>query len=281
MKKSLLAICSILFLTACQAEGETTDSNEANQNEMDEMILATTTSTYDSGLLDELVPQFEDEENVNVKIIAVGTGQALEMGERGEADSLLVHAPDAEKELVEGGSAINRQYVMYNDFVFLGPEEDPANVSDLDIAEGFQAIHEADVPFFSRGDDSGTHKKERSILEKADVETDFSNYEESGQGMGDTLRIAAERAGYILTDRGTYLSLEEQLETLDIVIEGDEVLENPYHVMQVNPDEFDMVNGEKGEAFVEFLLTEEIQDIIEVFGTEEYGEPLFFPVANE
>lgn len=270
--------------TETNAENDATneENNEAAENEATEiggeMILATTTSTFDSGLLDDIVPIFEEQTGVKVDIIAVGTGAALAMGEKGEADALLTHAPEAEEEIEAAGYVINRHRVMHNDYVILGPVDDPAGIEGLPIAEAFAKIAESGESFFSRGDDSGTHKKELAVWEAAGVSTEFDGYEETGSGMGDTLRTAAELGGYLLTDRGTYLSLQEELDTLKILVEGDEELLNIYHVMQVNPEKFDHeLNTEAAEAFVEFMLDPEIQERIGNFGVDQYGEPLFFP----
>jgi tungstate transport system substrate-binding protein len=265
---ALLMALAILMAAACGGGND--------------LILATTTSTYDSGLLDELVPIFEDQTDYEVKIIAVGTGQALAMGERGDADALLVHAPSSELELVESGVAINRQLVMHNDFVVVGSEDDPAGIEGMRLAaDAFTTIYESEVTFISRGDDSGTNKKEKAIWESAGLEPEGASwYEQSGQGMGATLQIANQKEAYTLTDRGTYLALSENL-ALVVLVEGDPVLFNVYHVMQVNPEEFDKVNGPGGAAFVDFMVSDEAQEVIRDFGVEEFGQPLFIPDAGK
>jgi tungstate transport system substrate-binding protein len=242
-----------------------------------QMILATTTSTYDSGLLDVLIPTFEEATGVNVKIISVGSGQALSMAETGEADALLVHAQDEEEILEEKGAVINRHRVMHNDFVLLGPKDDPAEIKSLSIEDGFTSIQNHDAPYFSRGDDSGTHFKELSIWDKVNIKLPFESYQETGSGMGDTLRVAAEKQGYVLTDRSTYLSLEDGLDSLTIIIDGDESLENIYHVMQVNPNLSEHINVEAAEAFITFFINTDTQKTIKEFGKDEFGQPLFFP----
>jgi len=269
MWMALVGALAILMAVGCGGGGE-------------EVILATTTSTYDSGLLDALVPDFEDQTDYEVKIIAVGTGQALAMGERGDADVLLVHAPSSELELVESGAAINRQLVMHNDFIIIGPEDDPAGIEGTtSAADAFTTIHESEATFVSRGDDSGTHKKEKAIWESAGLDPEGQSwYEQSGQGMGATLQIANQKDAYTLSDRGTYLALSENLE-LVVLVEGDPVLFNVYHVMQVNPEEFDKVNDEGGAAFVDFMISEEVQDIIKDFGVDKFGQPLFIPDAGK
>ena len=246
-----------------------------------DIILATTTSTQDTGLLDELVPILEDESGYNVKVIAVGSGQALAMGERGDADVLLAHAPASEVELVDSGAAINRQLVMHNDFIIVGPEDDPAGIKGMTAADGLAAIYDTGATFVSRGDDSGTHKAELALWKKANLDpAGQSWYEQSGQGMGATLTIANQTGAYTLADRGTYLAQKENLE-LAVLVEGDPVLFNIYHVMQVNPEKFDLVNGPGGEAFVEFMVSDATQAIIKDFGVDKFGEPLFIPDAGK
>ena len=272
---SILTIL-LLFLGACsnanekeEATNEETTTEETAEQAAEtekkpggDLILATTTSTQDSGLLDELIPIFEEQTNVNVKTIAVGTGQALEMGTKGEADALLVHSPKAEEEIVESG--------------------DPAGVKGLPVTEAFKKILSENAVFVSRGDDSGTHKKEVGIWETLELTpTDNPNYASAGQGMGATLKIGNEKNGYLLTDRATWLSQKDSLEFLDIVVEGDKELLNIYHVMQVNSEKHDKVNAEAGEAFVDFMVNEETLKVIEKFGVEEYGEPLFSPDTEE
>lgn len=242
-----------------------------------ELILATTTSTQDSGLLEVLQPMFEEQSGYKVKTIAVGTGQALEMGTKGEADVLLVHAPDAEMELIDSGDAINRKRVMYNDFIIIGPESDPAEIKGLEVKQAFEKIAASKATFISRGDDSGTHKKELAIWKSINVEPSaVDNYLETGQGMGPTLNVAVEKLGYTLTDRATFLAQEKNLSDIALLVEGDVDLLNIYHVMQVNPEKHEKVNSEGAEAFVEFLINDETQQIIGEFGKEEFGQSLFF-----
>ncbi len=246
------------------------------------LVLATTTSTYDSGLLDAVLPAFEEEHNVKVGVVAVGTGQALALAARGDADVVLVHAPDREIEFVSEGFGVDRRYVMYNDFVILGPEEDPAGIRGLDNAvEAFRRISATESTFVSRGDESGTHIKEVSLWVSAGV-SDLDSREwhlSVGQGMGGTLTTANEKGAYTLSDRGTFLAREN----LDLVIlaQGDEVLFNPYHVMMVNPEKFLNVQSELATLFIEFLLMPETQMEIGEFGMEEYGQGLFTPVNLE
>jgi tungstate transport system substrate-binding protein len=269
MWMALLGVLAIVMAVGCGGGGE-------------EVILATTTSTYDSGLLDTLVPKFEGQTDYEVKIIAVGTGQALAMGERGDADVLLVHAPSSEMELVESGAAINRQLVMHNDFIIVGSEDDPAGIEGMTSAtDALAAIYDNEATFISRGDDSGTHKKEKAIWEDAGLDPEGKSwYEQSGQGMGATLQIANQKDAYTLSDRGTYLAQSENLE-LVVLVEGDPVFFNVYHVMQVNPEKFDKVNDEGGAAFVDFMISEEVQNIIKDFGVDKFGQPLFIPDAGK
>ena len=246
-----------------------------------EVILATTTSTRDSGLLDELLPIFQQQTGYNVKMVAVGTGAALAMGEEGNADVLLVHAPAAEEELMEKGFGSERYLVMHNDFVIVGPADDPAGIKGVaSTKEAFANIANQGAPFISRGDDSGTHKMELSLWGKAEIDPAGDWYIQSGQGMGDTLRIASEKFGYTLTDRATYLATKDTLD-LEILLEGDAVLLNIYHVIVVNPEKWPKVNEAGAQAFAQFLVSEETQKFIEDFGVDKYGQPLFFPDAGK
>lgn len=246
-----------------------------------DLILATTTSTVDTGLLDVLVPIFEKKTGFRVKTISVGTGQALAMGEKGEADVLLTHAEEAEKKLVDSGAVVNWQLVMHNDFIIVGPSDDPAGIKGKPSTDALKAVAAKEALFISRGDDSGTHKRELSIWKKAGVTpTGAKWYQESGQGMGATLRMASEKQAYSLTDRGTYLAQKASLK-LDILSEGDKSLLNIYHVMEVNPEKFTKVNADGAKAFVAFMVAPETQKIIGEFGKEKFGAPLFFPDAGK
>lgn len=283
LKNRILApffIIMLLILSACgntdTQQADAKDKKTEPQAEPTELILATTTSTQDSGLLDVLLPIFEKENNVKVKTIAVGTGQALEMGTKGEADVLLVHAPKSEEEIVASGDAINRKRVMYNDFILVGPKDNPAEVGGEDINTAFKKISDTKATFVTRGDDSGTHKKELSIWTAINIQPAGETYVSTGQGMGQSLQVAAEKNGYILTDRATWLAQEKNLSNLQIVVEGGKDLMNIYHVMQVNPEKHDMVNSKDAEKFVEFMIDSETQDVIENFGKKEYNQSLFF-----
>ena len=246
-----------------------------------EVILATTTSTYDSGLLDVLVPAFEAQSDYVVKTVAVGTGKALAMGREGNADLLLVHAPAAEEAFMAGGYGSRRDLVMHNDFVLLGPPDDPVGAGEADSPGAALARIAADrYGFLSRGDDSGTHKKERSLWEQAGIEPDGEWYLESGQGMGATLRIASEKQAYTLSDRATYLALRDELD-LAIVFSGAPELLNIYHVILVNPARWPRVNQAGAQALADFLISPEGQALIATFGVERFGEPLFVPDAGK
>ncbi len=246
------------------------------------LILATTTSTQDTGLLDVLVPIFEKKTGYFVKTIAVGSGQAMTMGQKGEADVLLVHSPGAEKKFMEGGFGVSRRLVMHNDYVIIGPADDPAKIKGLkSAAEAFKNIAAAQALFMSRGDNSGTHAKEKDIWKVAGVKYDGERwYQETGLGMGQTLNVAAEKKGYSLTDRGTYLALAKTL-NLGILVEGDAVLLNVYHVMEVNSDKWPKVNIAAAKAFADFMVSKETQEIIRTYGVDKYGSPLFFPDAGK
>jgi tungstate transport system substrate-binding protein len=245
------------------------------------LILSTTTSTQDSGLLDVLVPMFEKKTGLSVKTISVGTGQALALAARGEADVTLAHAPAQEKKYVTDGKMQNRRLVMYNDFVLIGPAEDPAGVKGLPkVAEALKGIASSGAPFVSRGDKSGTHALELALWKQAGIEPKGSWYLESGQGMGQTLLVANEKKGYALTDRGTYLAFQKRV-TLPILMEKDRALLNIYSVMEVNPANGPRVNAAAGKAFADFMVSPQVQGVIKTFGVEKYGQPLFVPIAGQ
>jgi len=245
------------------------------------VLLSTTTSTQDSGLLDVLVPMFEKQSGLSVKTISVGTGQALALAARGEADVTLAHAPGLEKKYVEDGKMSNRRLVMYNDFVLIGPADDPAQIKGLPKAvDALKRIAESQSRFVSRGDKSGTHVLEQGLWKQAGIEPRGTWYIESGQGMGQTLGIANDRRAYTLTDRGTYLAFAKRVD-LPILVEKDRPLLNIYSVMEVNPANGPRVNVAGGKAFAEFLLAPETQAVIKAFGVDRYGQPLFVPVAGK
>ena len=243
-----------------------------------DVILATTTSTQDSGLLDVLVPVFEKQTGYTVRTIAIGTGQALATGANGEADVVLVHAPDLEEKYVAQGAFVNRRLVMHNDFLVVGPAGDPGGVrGTAGAAAALARIAEVGVPFVSRGDNSGTHFLEKKVWKAAGVEPGGAWYIEAGQGMGATLMIASEKRAYTLADRGTYLAFRGKIQ-IEPMVEGDPLLLNRYHVMEVNPERFPKVNHAGARAFADFLVSSQVQAIIRTFGINRFGSPLFFPV---
>ena len=244
------------------------------------VILATTTSTQDSGLLDVLIPLFNKKSGYTVKVISVGTGQALALAAKGEADVALCHAPSLEKKYVNEEKLKNRRLVMYNDFVIVGPAGDPAKVkSTRSSIQALRLIAESKARFISRGDNSGTHTLEKSLWKQAGMEPKGAWYVESGQGMGATLRIADDRSAYTLTDRATYLAFRKHL-TLSILLEGDKPLLNIYSVMEVNPANGPRINATGGKAFADFMVGSDTQAVIKSFGVEKYGKPLFVPIAG-
>ena len=245
------------------------------------VILATTTSTQDSGLLDVLIPPFEARTGGAVKIIAVGSGQALALGERGEADLVLSHAPEAEEKFMAQGSGLLRRRLMYNDFILVGPAADPAGVhGSKHVAAALEAIVRSKAVFVSRGDDSGTHKMEKKLWSLAGVSpAPGPAYLETGQGMGAALRVASEKSAYTLTDRSTFLSLKQTLH-LQVLFEGDLALRNEYHVIVVNPKNGPRVNVEGARALARYLLSKEGLARVRDFGRERFGQPLFVPDAE-
>lgn len=268
-----------MLLAACAPAAPTAMPAPANPN----LILATTTSTQDSGLLDVLVPLFEAQTGYKVQTVAVGTGAALKMGEEGNADVLLVHAPASEKTLMEAGFGKERFLVMHNDFIIVGPAADPAGIKGMAVLDAFKAIAAAQAAFVTRGDDSGTNKAELTLWKKAGLDPatfspDF--YISSGQGMGASLTIASEKSAYILTDRATYLANQATLK-LDILVEGDNSLLNVYHVITVNPAKWPSTNYDGALAFAKWITSPDVQKIIATFGADKYGQPLFFPDADK
>ncbi len=247
------------------------------------LILATTTSTQDSGLLDVLVPLFETGTGYTVQTIAVGSGQAMKMGEEGNADVLLVHAPASEVTFMDNGFGKDRALVMHNDFIIVGPADDSAAIKGLPVLAAFKTIYKKGANFVSRGDDSGTHKAELNLWKKADLDPKGAVpawYLETGQGMGASLTVASEKSAYILTDRATYLANKANLQ-LDILVEGDQSLLNVYHVIAVNPDKWPKVNYDGAITFIKFMTQPTTQEIIGKFGVDKYGQPLFYPDADK
>jgi tungstate transport system substrate-binding protein len=265
----VVSLFSITGIPSAQAQSKT-------------IILATTTSTQDSGLLDVLLPIFEKRTGYFVKTIAVGSGQAMAMGQKGEADVLLVHSPEAEKKFIAEGYGINRRLIMHNDYIIVGSSEDQAKLKGTkSSSESFKKIALAKVLFLSRGDNSGTHSKEKAIWKASGINPEGERwYQQTGLGMGQTLNVAAEKKGYTLADRGTYLALKKNL-NLDILVEGDAILLNIYHVIEVNPAKWAKVNAAGGKAFTDFMVSKETQGIIKTFGIDKFGSPLFFPDAGK
>ena len=267
----------ILFLICLWAVNVVAAAEPTQKN----VILSTTTSTQDSGLLDVLVPLFEKQTGYSVKTVSVGTGQALALAAKGDADVALVHAPSLEKQYVAQGKLIKRRLVMYNDFVIIGPKDDPAKVrSTKSAVEALKRIEQAKANFVSRGDNSGTHVLEKSLWKSVGVEPKGAWYIEAGQGMGATLGIANERNAYTITDRGTYLAFAKKV-TLPILIEGDKALLNIYSVMEVNPANGPRINSVGGKAFADFMVAPDTQKVIGNFGVEKFGQALFVPVAGK
>ena len=279
MKKIIIVLAALLvMMTGCQKEDETVKNEE--------IILATTTSTKDSGLLDYLLPYFEEESGYKVSVVSVGSGEAMTMGENGEADVLLVHSPAAEEEFVKNGHADEdgRKDVMYNDFVLIGPVSDPANIKTdayNDALKAFKTLADEEMTFISRSDESGTHKKELEIWKAAGIEPSGDWYVEAGSGMGAVLEMANEELAYTLSDRATWLNLDLD-EDLMIVSENDPsgVLYNQYGVICVDPDKNEAINHEGAKAFANWLLSSETQELIGEYGLEEYGKALFTPNAE-
>lgn len=247
------------------------------------IILATTTSTQDSGLLDVLVPMFEKETGYTVKTVAVGSGQAIQMGTNGDADVLLVHSPAAEKTMIAAGDGIERTLVMHNDFIIVGPKADPAGVKAAKTSnDAMTAIATKQAKFISRGDNSGTNALELKLWKAAGIDPKGQAwYEETGQGMGATLQIADQKSGYTISDRATWLAQKASLAGIEILAQGDPALLNVYHVILVNPGKHTNVNAAGARAFVAWIVRADVQSVIGKFGVETAGEPLFFPDAGK
>jgi len=263
--------------TAAAATPTATGTPAPAKSSGKELILATTTSTQDSGLLDVLVPMYEKQTGDRVKVIAVGSGAALELGRKGNADVLLVHSPAAEEAFVKEGAGVRRTRVMYNDFVLVGPAADPAKIKGLkDVAAAMKAISSAKAPFYSRGDSSGTHAAELALWKAAAIEAPKGQpwYAETGQGMGATLTVATEKSGYTVSDRATWLANADKAR-LPILVEGDSKLFNVYHVIPVNPERHSAVNKDSAEQFRQFMVAKDTLAVIGNFGKDKYGAPLF------
>jgi tungstate transport system substrate-binding protein len=268
-----LAACTLAAAPAAAAEPQTRT-----------VILATTTSTQDSGLLDALLPVFEKQTGYVVKTISVGSGQAIALGRRGEADVLLVHSPADEKKLVEDGFTASRRLVMHNDFVVVGPPADPAKIKGgTSSREAFEKIAGASALFVSRGDGSGTHSKEKAIWKAAGVNPEGQRwYQQTGLGMGETLNVASEKSGYTLADRGTLLARGKVRPlALEILVQGEPALLNVYHVVEVSPARWPKVNAAGAKAFADFVVSKQGQELIGKFGVDKVGAPLFTPDAGK
>jgi len=276
-----------LWLVACGSSTSPPFREAQDAGGSQVLRLATTTSTYDSGLLDAILPDFEQRYGVRVDIIAVGTGQALAIGARGDVDVVLVHAPKLEAAFVAEGHAPARYDVMYNDFVIVGPKDDPAGIQGMDsAAQALARIAREQAPFASRGDKSGTHTKERRLWEKVGLSPGSEDpwYFSLGQGMGDTLAFANEKGAYTLTDRGTFLAMRDRLPNLTILVGGDSIadnpdeeLYNPYGVLPIDPKKHPGVNFELAQQFVKWLTSVPTQERIAAYGRERFGQPLFYP----
>ena len=278
---SLLTVFALALSACASATPAPTQATVApvHQN----LILATTTSTQDSGLLDVLIPLFETETSYTVQTVAVGSGQAMEMGQQGNADVLLVHSPSAEKQFMTDGWGRDRALIMHNDFIIVGPAGDPAKIKGLSATNAFKTVAAAEAGFVARADKSGTSTKELGIWKKAELDpatTKPAWYIETGQGMGATLTIASEKAGYTLTDRATFLANKANLQ-LEILVEGDKSLLNVYHVITVNPDKWPKANYDGAMAYLKFMTEDSTQEEIGKFGVEKYGQPLFIPDADK
>jgi tungstate transport system substrate-binding protein len=271
MKKPAFVFLILFLLTSCTAVS----------SKLPSLLLVSTTSTQDSGLLDVLLPVFTENTGYEVQLIAVGSGQALQLGEEGNADVILLHSPSAEMKFVANGFGIDRRLVMHNDFVIVGPPSDPASLrSQPTLASAFESIFSSASTFVSRGDDSGTHVKELALWKNAGLDPRGQDwYLETGQGQGATLSIASEKEGYALTDRGTFLAYKSNV-NLKILFEGDPFLLNVYHVITVNPEKHPNINLAGAKAFADFITSPEGQGIIAEFGVDQYGEPLFIPDAG-
>lgn len=275
--RSIVFVCTIFIsLTIGCTEGSKSDVPASPSV----LRLATTTSTEDSGLLGTLIPRFEQKYGVTVEILVRGTGAALQLGREGKADVLLVHAREAEDTFLVEGFGINRRDVMYNDFVLLGPPSDPAEIlATQTIDQAFNRLLKRKVLFLSRGDNSGTDIREQALWQNNNLTPDGNRYQRTGEGMLETLRAASQHKAYILTDRSTYLYNRDSLD-LQIVFEGDRQLYNPYGVIAVNPRQVDGVNYQAAMAFVDFITSEEAQEMIGHFGEKRVGAPLFTPMAH-
>jgi len=274
MKRLLVFLVLVSLLAACT-------SPTTGPNVESEIILTTTTSTENSGLLTSILGDFTEKTGIEAKVVAVGTGKALQMGMDGEADVLLVHAKESEEAFVADGHGLERFDVMYNDFIIIGPESDPANLKDIeaDALRAFEAITESKSKFISRGDDSGTHKQELSMWNRLNIVPGGDFYISAGRGMGEVITMADELEAYTITDRATFLSMADKVES-KILLEEDPLLFNQYGVIAVNPEKNVRINSEGANSFVEWILSDSTQELIREFGVDTFGQSLFIPNAR-
>lgn len=261
---SCLVVSATLCFTSCSGDSAPTQT----------LRIATTTSTRDSGLLDVLIPEFEQQHDCSVDVIAVGTGAALAYGERGEVDAVMVHAPEAEEQFVSSGHGIEHVPFMQNEFIFVGPSGDPSQLSGTELHVALATISQDNILFISRGDDSGTHKREMELWAEASITPDHEKYTETGQGMGNTLVIANQLQGYTLTDFSTYLKFKDKLDLEPVAINSDALI-NRYSLITVNPEKTDKINSELASAFAEFLIQPTTAEKIRDY--EIGGQQLFVP----
>jgi len=282
MRKKLAVLLSLIFIFLVGCTSKTQESTKKTQ-EARTMVLATTTSTQDTGLLDELIPLFKKETGIDVKVVAKGTGEALKLAQNGDADCLLVHDKAKEEDFIKNGYGLTRHDVMYNDFVLVGPAEDPAKVKETaynNPVEALKVIKSSSAKFISRGDESGTHSKEKGLWKTAGITPSGDWYVSAGKGMGAVLQMADEMKAYTLTDRGTYLSMKDKLK-LQIVTEKSQQLYNQYGVIKLNPAKNSKLKEKEADEFINWILSDKIQKTIGEFGKEKYGQPLFIPNAKK
>lgn len=283
---TLLVLLALGLLAAACGDQPSTATNSppatgAGAPARPEVILATTTSTQDSGLLDVLVPDFNRRTGYQIKTVAVGSGQALKMGQDGNADVLLVHSPDAELAFMQTGAGLDRRLVMHNDFVIVGPPTDPARITGQPAVAAMRAIAAATAPFVSRGDNSGTNALELKLWKQAGVDPSRQSwYILAGQGMGATLNIAGEKDAYTISDRATFLAFQSKIQSR-LLVEKDPLLLNVYHVIRIDPAKWPGVNTAGAQAFADYLLTAQTQQLIGSFGKDKYGQALFVPDAGK
>ncbi|MFT8315102.1 MAG: substrate-binding domain-containing protein [Clostridium sp.] len=276
----LIVYLGVLFV-GCSNTSTNKSTSDSKSAQKKEVILGMTTSIEDSGLLDVIIPAFEEESGYKTKTVSVGTGQALALAEKGQVDALLVNSPAAEKKVIDEGVIVNRKLIMHNDFVIVGPQSDKAKIKGTKDAVGaFATIAKTQSEFVSRSDDSGTNKLEKSLWSDANIKPEGAWYIQAGAGMGQTLKISNEKQAYTLADRATYIN-DKKILSLPILVEGDKKLLNLYSVSEINPAKFSKANSEGAKAFSEFLLSEKGQKLIANYGKDKFGEALFYPDAGK